>query len=98
MLYVVLRWKYILTASIHSLTEEKGKLMQENKQLSESLADETKIKISLFSFVSETRRKQEATEEQLAWKNKEIAQLKHQISQLLAMVPHPTSTKTPPSP
>ena len=66
----------VLTASIHSLTEEKGKLMQENKQLSESLTDETKIKISLFSFVSETRRKQEATEEQLAWKNKEIAQLK----------------------
>ena len=71
--------------------------------LAESLSDETnkikiKIKISLFSFVSETRRKQEATEEQLAWKNKEIAQLKHQISQLLAMVPHPTTTKTPPSP
>ena len=88
----------VLATSIHSLTEEKGKLMQENKQLSESLADETKIKISLFSFVSETRRKQEATEEQLAWKNKEIAQLKHQITQLLAMVPHPNTTKAPPSP
>ena len=36
----------VLTALIYSLTEEKGKLMQENKQLSESLADETKIKIS----------------------------------------------------
>ena len=46
----------VLTASIHSLTEEKGKLIQENKQLSESLADETKIKISLFS-ISETCRK-----------------------------------------
>ena len=56
----------VLTASIHSLTEEKGRLIQENKQLSESLADESKIKISLFSFVSETRRKQEATEEQVA--------------------------------
>ena len=84
----------VLMALIHSLTEEKGKLMQENKQVSESLANETKIKISLFNFVGETRRKQEATDEQLAWKNKEIAQLKHQISQLLAMVPHPTSTKT----
>ena len=82
-------------ASIHSLTEEERNLIQENKQLSESLADETKIKIS---FVSETHRKQEVTEERIAWKNKEIAQLKHQISQLLAMVPHSTSTKTPPSP
>ena len=88
----------VLTTSIHSLTEEKGKVIQENKRLSESLADETKIKISLFSFLSETRRKQEATEEQLAWKNNEIAQLKHQITQLLAMVPHPNTTKAPPSP
>ena len=72
--------------------------MQENKQLSESLTDEIKIKISLFSFVSETCRKQEVTEEQLAWKNKEISQLKHQMSHLLAMVPHTTSSKTPPSP
>ena len=47
--------------SIQSQTEEKGKVIQENKQLLESLADETKIKISLFSFVCETRRKQEAT-------------------------------------
>ena len=81
-------------ASIHSLTEDNRNLIQETKQLSESLADETKIKIS---FVSETRRKQEVTEEQIAWKNK-VSQLKHQISQLLAMVPHSTSTKTPPSP
>jgi len=88
----------VLTASIQSLTEERRKLIQENKRLSESLADETKIKISLFSFVSETRRKQEATEEQLAWKNSEIAQLKHKITQLVAMVPHPTTTKAPPSP
>ena len=87
-----------MTALIQLLTEEKGKLIQENKQLSESLTDETKIKISLFSFVSETRHKQEATEEQVAWKNKEIAQLKHQITQLLAMVPHATTTNTPPSP
>ena len=66
--------------------------------LAESLSDETKIKISLFSFVSETRHKQEVTEKQFAWKNKEIAELKHQINYILAMVPHPTTTKTPPSP
>ena len=82
-------------ASIHSLPEDKRNLIQETKQLSESLADETKIKIS---FVSETHHKQEVTEERIAWKNKEVSQLKHQISQLLAMVPHSTSTKTPPSP
>ena len=64
--------------------------MQENKQLSQSLADGTKNQDQSIQFVSETQHKQEATEEQLAWKNKEIAQLKHQISQLLAMVPHPT--------
>ena len=67
----------VLLTSIHSLTEEKGKLIQENKQLSESLADETKVKISLFSFVSEAHCKQEVTEEQVTWKNKEIVQLKH---------------------
>ena len=41
--------------------------------LAESLSDETTIKISLFSFVSETRHKQEATEEQLAWKNRDCS-------------------------
>jgi len=87
----------VLTASIQSLTGEKSKLIQENKQLSESLADETKIKISLFSYLSEARRKEEATQEQLARKTNEIAQLKHQITQLLAVVPHAT-TKPPPSP
>ena len=86
----------VLTASIQSLTEEKRKLIQENKDLSESLADESKIKISPFSFVIETHRKQDVTEEQVAWNNKEIAQLKHQITQLLAMVPHATTTNTPP--
>ena len=40
----------VLTASIHSLTEEKGKLMQENKQLSESLADEIKSR-SVYSVL-----------------------------------------------
>ena len=58
--------KEVLTTSIQSQTEEKGKVIQENKQLSESLADETKIKISLFSFVRETHHKQEATEGQVA--------------------------------
>ena len=40
----------VLTASIHSLTEEKGKLIQENKQLSESLSVETKSR-SVYSVL-----------------------------------------------
>ena len=47
-----------MTASIYSLTEEKGRLIQENKQLSESLADETKIKISLVVRHVVSRRQQ----------------------------------------
>ena len=54
-------------ASIHSVTEEKEKLIQDYKRLLESLADETKVKNSLFSFVSETCCKQKATEEQITW-------------------------------
>ena len=54
-------------ASIQSLTEDKGKQIQDNKGLSESLADGTKIKISLVNFICETRHNQEATEQQVAW-------------------------------
>ena len=53
--------------SIHSLSKDEGKLIQDNEQLSESLADESKIKISLVNFICETRHNQEVTEQQVAW-------------------------------
>ena len=68
----------------------------EKQQLNISLADETRVKIELFTALSEAGRKQQGLVDECHRKNLEIGQLRQNLAEIMAIIPtHPTHPSTP---
>ena len=64
-------------------------LEEELKQMKASLADETRVKIELFTALSEARRKHQ---EELRIKSAEINKLRQNLAEIIAIMPVPTTS------
>ena len=62
---------------------------EEKKQLTASLADETRVKIELFTALSEARRKHQSLMEDCQRKNIEINRLRQHLAEIMAIIPNP---------
>ncbi len=69
------------------------RLEEERNQLKLSLHDETKVKIELFTALSDARRKQQNLVEECRRKNMEIDGLRKNLAEIMAIIP-----TTPPPP
>lgn len=66
----------------------------EKQQLKVALADETRVKIELFTALSEAGRKQQTLVDECHRKNLEISRLRQNLAEIMAIIPsHPS---TPP--
>ena len=70
-------------------------LNEQRTQLKASLADETRVKIELFTALSDSRRKQQGLMDELRRKNVEIDRLRQNLAEIIAILPGPTNP--PPS-
>ena len=78
-------------ASIRALEKEK-------LQLKASLMDETRVKIELFTALSDARRKQQSLAEESRRKDVEITRLHQNLAEMLAIIPGPPPPTTGVSP
>ena len=67
----------------------------EKQQLNIALADETRVKIELFTALSEAGRKQQGLVDECHRKNLEIGRLKHNLAEIMAIIPAHPSTPQP---
>lgn len=67
----------------------------EKQQLNIALADETRVKIELFTALSEAGRKQQGLVDECHRKNLEIGHLRQNLAEIMAIIPtHPSPTTT----
>ena len=69
----------------------------EKQGLKIALADETRVKIELFTALSEARRKYQSLVDETHRKNVEISQLKQRLAEVMAIIPSHPSTPQPPT-
>ena len=71
--------------------------VESDKQgLKVALADETRVKIELFTALSEARKKHQSLVEDGRRKSNEICQLRQHLAEVMAIMPsHPSSPQTP---
>lgn len=70
----------------------------EKQQLNISLADETRVKIELFTALSEAGRKQQVLVDECHRKNLEIGRLRQSLAEIMAIIPaHPSTPQGPPT-
>lgn len=69
----------------------------EKQGLKVALADETRVKIELFTALSEARRKHQSLLDDCHRKNSEICQLKQSLAEVMAIIPAHLSTPQPPT-
>lgn len=81
----------IRRASVRALEEEKA-------QLKASLVDETRVKIELFTALSDLRRKKQSLMEECHRKNVEIDKLRQNLAEIMAIIPAPPTTTATYSP
>lgn len=62
---------------------------EEKKQLKDSLADETRVKIELFTALSEARRKHQGLLEECQRREVEINRLRQHLAEIMAIIPSP---------
>ncbi len=62
---------------------------QERNQLKVALHDETKVKIELFTALSDARRKQQNLVDECRRKNVEIDSLRKNLAEIIAIIPSP---------
>ena len=67
----------------------------EKQQLNVALADETRVKIELFSALSEAGRKHQGLVDECHRKNVEISRLKQNLAEIMAIIPAHPSTPQP---
>ncbi len=67
----------------------------EKQQLKISLADETRVKIELFTALSDAGRKQQSLLEECIRKNMEINRLRQNLAEVMAIIPAHPSTPQP---
>ena len=72
-----------------------GLMDEERTQLKAALADETRVKIELFTALSDSRRKQQILVDELRRKGAEIDRLRQNLAEIIAILPGPTNP--PPS-
>ena len=71
---------------------------REKQQLKISLADETRVKIELFTALSDARRKQQGLVDECHRKNIEISRLRMNLAEIMAIIPsHPSNSQPPTS-
>lgn len=63
----------------------------EKQQLKVALADETRVKIELFTALSDAGRKQQTLVDECHRKNVEIGRLKQSLAEIMAIIPHPST-------
>lgn len=61
---------------------------EERKQLKASLTDETRVKIELFTALSDARRKYQSLLEELQRKGIEVDRLRQHLAEVMALVPY----------
>ena len=66
----------------------------DKQTLNVALADETRVKIELFTALSEARRKHQSLLEDYHRKNTEISQLKQGLAEVMAIIPTPQPPTT----
>ena len=69
----------------------------EKQQLNIALADETRVKIELFTALSEAGRKQQGLVDECHRKNIEIGRLRQNLAEIMAIIPAHPSTPQPTS-
>lgn len=67
----------------------------EKQQLNIALADETRVKIELFTALSEAGRKQQGLVDECHRKNLEIGRLRQSLAEIMAIIPTHPSTPQP---
>jgi chromosome segregation ATPase len=67
----------------------------EKQQLTIALADETRVKIELFTALSEAGRKQQGLVDECHRKNLEIGRLRQNLAEIMAIIPTHPSTPQP---
>ena len=82
-----------LTGQCMSFRNTEG----EKQGLKIALADETRVKIELFTALSEARRKHQSLMDENHRKNHEIIQLKQRLAEVMAIIQSHTSTPQPPT-
>ncbi|XP_011405939.2 PREDICTED: macoilin-1-like [Amphimedon queenslandica] len=85
-----------LLDTVTDKSKECMTLQEHTDQLKASLADETRVKIELFQYLSEARKKQEGLVDELKKKDKEIESLKQKLHHVVAL--HSTWTPSLSSP
>ncbi|KAL5457272.1 hypothetical protein EMCRGX_G034519 [Ephydatia muelleri] len=68
-------------------------LEEDRKQLKASLTDETRVKIELFTALSEARRKHQGLLEELQRKSMEVDRLRHRLAEVMALIPFSYSSE-----
>lgn len=69
----------------------------EKQGLKIALADETRVKIELFTALSDARRKHQSLADENHRKTLEISQLKQRLAEVMAIIPPHPSTPQPPT-
>ena len=67
-------------------------LEEDRKQLKASLTDETRVKIELFTALSEARRKHQGLFEELQRRSMEVDRLRHRLAEVMALIPFSSSS------
>lgn len=67
----------------------------EKQQLKMALNDETRVKIELFTALSEAGRKQQTLIDECHRKNVEIGRLRQNLAEIMAIIPGPAHPSTP---
>ena len=70
----------------------------EKQQLKVALADETRVKIELFTALSEAGRKNQGLVDECHRKNVEIGRLRQNLAEIMAIIPAHPSPSTPQPP
>ena len=68
---------------------------EERKQLKASLTDETRVKIELFTALSDARRKHQSLSEELQRKSLEVDRLRQHLAEMMALIPYGNNSYSP---